>query len=75
MAAAFHWPERAKPARPKVGDMRVVVRFLLLPKKLGGEWRWLGFECIAQEFQRYRVQPPEMRAMDVVGWRDMAWDP
>lgn len=55
--------------------MRVVVRFLLLPKKLNNEWRWLGFECIAQEFQRYRVQRPGMRAMDVVGWRDVAWDP
>jgi hypothetical protein len=73
--AMFSWA--AQPARPraKVGDTRVVVRFLLLPKKLGGEWRWLGFECIAQEFQRYRVHPPEMRAMDVIGWRDVAWDP
>lgn len=43
--ALFSWPARP---RAKVGDTRVVVRFLLLPKKLDNEWRWLGFECIAQ---------------------------
>jgi hypothetical protein len=59
---------------PKVGDRRTIKRFLLLPKKLEGEWRWLGFERIKQEFQRYWAYPPEMRAMQVVGWRAVAWD-
>jgi hypothetical protein len=74
MSAIFRWKQRNPLPSPQVGDVRAVVRFLLLPKRLDGEWRWLGFECIAQEFKRYRVCPPEMRAMDVVGWRDVAWD-
>jgi hypothetical protein len=74
MGALFVWPESTPGKSPKVGDRRVVTRFLLWPKLLDGEWRWLGFVDIEQEFQRYRVQPPEMRAMDVVGWRSVAWD-
>lgn len=65
---AFRWSERSKLSGLEVGDMRVVVRFLLLPKKLGGEWRWLGFECIAQEFRRSRAQGGG-------GWCDVGWDP
>lgn len=75
MSALLRWPARPAKERPSVGQRRVVVRFLLLPKKLDGEWRWLGFECIAQEFQRYWAHPPDIRSMLVVGWRDIGWDP
>jgi len=34
------WTNRKK-QRPKEGDCRTVRRFLLLPKKIGDEWRWL----------------------------------
>jgi hypothetical protein len=73
MSAMFAWPERISRPSPKVGDRRTVNRLLVLPKKLQREWRWLGLEQIVQEFQRYRACPPEMKAMDVVGWRDICW--
>lgn len=34
---------------PKPGDRRVVTRFLFLPKKLKGQWRWLEIANIVQE--------------------------
>ncbi len=74
MGALFVWA-KAEPKPPaKVGDRRTVSVFLLWPKCLEGQWRWMGFERVVQEFQRYRVCPPDMQAMDVVGWRSVAWD-
>ena len=75
MSAIFRWQGRPSKDRPQVGQFRVVVRYLWLPKRLDGEWRWLGFECIAQQFQRYWSHPPEMPSMQVVGWRDVGWGP
>jgi hypothetical protein len=48
MTALFSW--KARPPKPKrqEGQSRVVRRLLLLPKKLGDEWRWLGVELIYQ---------------------------
>jgi hypothetical protein len=34
------WKE-SKHEGPNYGDRRKVTRFLLLPKELAGEWRWL----------------------------------
>lgn len=74
MTCLFQWPAKAKAAGPALGDRRVRTKLVILPKKLGNEWRWLGVEPVWQEFQRYRVCPPEMPAMDVVGWRDIGWE-
>lgn len=67
----LRWRGRERIA-PVIGDERVIRRFVLA-KCLGGEWRMLGVERIRQRFSRYRVAPPEMRAMDVVGWLSVAW--
>lgn len=39
----MRWKKKAAAwsTRPVAGDTRVVSKFLLLPKKLGDEWRWL----------------------------------
>lgn len=33
---------------PKEGDKRIIVKFLLLPKKINGESRWLEFTSFEQ---------------------------
>ena len=36
----MRWHENNKP-QPNSGDRRTVRRFLIFPKEMGGEWRWL----------------------------------
>lgn len=73
MGALFVWakPEPKPPA--KVGDRRTVSVFLLWPKCLEGQWRWLGFERVVQEYQSFWSYAPDIQPMDVVGWRAVAW--
>lgn len=36
----------------QLGDVRTVRRFLIIPKRLGDEWRWLEFAFIEQKFEK-----------------------
>ena len=36
--------------RHSINDSRVVKRFLLFPKCIGGEWRWLEVAYIKQKY-------------------------
>jgi hypothetical protein len=49
---------------PRVGDARVVTRFLLLPKGINNEWRWLE-----------RATWTERRCLSRTTdwWRPVAW--
>jgi hypothetical protein len=47
---------------PKFGDKRQRRGFLLLPKRIKGEWRWL----------RHAVWQQEYMAMGL-GWRNQIW--
>lgn len=55
-----------------VGDTRTVWKFLLVPRLIDGEWRWLEISGIRQEFQEFTAGVE--RSVDVVGWRDVSWD-
>jgi hypothetical protein len=48
MTALFSWKARPPKQKKELGQTRVVRKLLLMPKKLGGEWRWLGVEVIRQ---------------------------
>jgi len=37
---------KRKPPRHKVGEMKVVHRFVLFPRRLGDEWRWLEWAWV-----------------------------
>ena len=63
---------RSKPT-PNVGDCREVRKFLLFPKCLAGEWRWLGRERIVQHFREWTAMVPETRGVEVCGWVDVRW--
>ena len=43
--------KRKKKQQPKEGDTRIVDWFLLFPKCLDDEWRWLELTQIHQEYQ------------------------
>ena len=43
---------------PKYGDRRKVTRFLLLPKELAGEWRWLDGGQAIEGGRVHRLQLP-----------------
>ena len=55
---------------PKEGDKRIAERFLLFPKVLDDEWRWLEIAQIHQEYQpvRWMVDVPTLR-----DWVDLCW--
>ena len=47
-----------KSRQPDIGDVRTKRKFLIVPKCIGGEWRWLGRESVVQEYKRVpRVAP------------------
>jgi hypothetical protein len=53
---------------PELGDERTVTRFLLFPKCLGDEWRWLGREQIVQVYSEF-YGPGGY----VSGWYSVRW--
>ncbi len=72
--ALFSWTERKPWGGAQIGDRRVVARFLMLPKCLSGEWRWLGVERITQEHARWLSFNPSFSGpIRVRGWRNIAW--
>lgn len=74
MAALFRWPVRARWGGHEIGDARTVTKLLLLPKCLGNEWRWLGFERVIQRHETWKtVSPGSPCPFSVRGWRDKAW--
>ncbi len=64
-----------KPAH-KEGDTRIVRRFLLLPRKLKGEWRWMKWAHIWQVCRRvhhlYPDTPPECQGT-FLRWCNAEW--
>lgn len=44
------WKEGKRYVNPKTGELKTVRVFLLFPKKLNGEWRWLCFSTIDQVY-------------------------
>jgi hypothetical protein len=38
----------------KVGETRVKTRFLVIPKKINGKWRWLEVATWHDEYDGYR---------------------
>lgn len=38
-----------KPAKYKVGDIRIISKYLIIPVRIGNETRWLETACIKQE--------------------------
>lgn len=47
--------------KPTQGDMRIIKRFLLLPKTIKSEARWLEFAYIRQYYHSYN------------GWMNETW--
>jgi hypothetical protein len=68
----MRWKERTP---PEIGDRRTVLRFLLLPKCICGEWRWLEFARIEQERGTRKALVPggSCADIDVWVWWDVAW--
>lgn len=70
---SIRWEARKAWGGAEIGDTRVRRKFLLLPKRLGDEWRWLGVESIVQEHSRWGTVDPTLGVITVRGWRDVAW--
>lgn len=69
---SIRWKVRRKPT-PAVGDIRYVRKFLLFPKCIANEWRWLGREWIAQQYRESEKYALGLGPCQVVGWDDVRW--
>ena len=49
----------------KSGDKRIIKKFLFIPKMLEGQWRWLCFARIEQQYHEI--------VNDVRYWSDVKW--
>jgi len=66
----MRWKKRKKEQQPREGDRRIAEQFLLFPKYLDDEWRWLELTQIHQEYQ------PVYWVVDIAtiwGWEDLHW--
>lgn len=52
----------------KIGRVRIKERFLLLPKCIDGEWRWLEKACYKQMYTGR-----DINGELVFGWEDVSW--
>ena len=56
----------------EIGDERIITKFLLRPRKIGSEVRWLETANIKQRVCTWTAAD-EMGTMTVYGWRDIEW--
>lgn len=65
---------KMKPA-PEEFDNREVTKFLLFPKCLDGEYRWLGRERIVQVYRSVRCLSPSSApfGFEIEKWVDVRW--
>jgi hypothetical protein len=54
---------------------RTVSRFLVLPKRLNGRWKWMKRARIVQAFVEVWKMPPEQLCYLSMEWRDVDWAP
>ena len=60
--------------QPKVGDSRIVNRFLFFPKTIGDEKRWLERTDIMQEYKEiYREIQDDFGCFHVYPYPDYKW--
>lgn len=57
--------------KPKIGDTRFITRFLIVPRCIQGEWRWLETVYIEQKLMQIKQSIYELRP--VIGWVDKRW--
>lgn len=69
----MRWTKRPAKPSPKPGDARVVRRFLLLPRCVSGEYRWLEWAQVKQEAFMGWAFVPDIPSHEVLKWRDVAW--
>lgn len=68
----MRWFEKEKFGNINVGDIRTVTKFLILPKCIGNEWRWLE----TASYQQMCVMEINHASMDYgmhKEWSDIAW--
>jgi hypothetical protein len=72
--------EKKKPHENKLGDRRIITRFLVFPKTLwsdkaeGLEKRWLEFAKIAQEYKQLLIDDdPILIPYAIRTWVDKKW--
>lgn len=68
----MRWEKRAA-TRPQAGERREVLRFLLIPREICGQWRWLEFAKIRQERYLGWSSMPEGPVYRSWKWRDVEW--
>lgn len=55
---------------PDLGDKRIISKFIWWPKKLSGQWRWLEYTKVVQQYQQ--ILGPY--ATHHQGWVDIHWE-
>lgn len=58
--------------KPKIGEMRVVKKFLLFPKRIDNECRWLEFVEYIQVYNNYDPKMPRI-IYNSNHWFDKKW--
>jgi hypothetical protein len=56
--------------KPRVGEKRIIKKFLFLPKTIKGETRWLEWVTIEQQ---YLDSPGDIIIIDCPVWIDIDW--
>lgn len=66
----YKFPKRKIKTLPKAGDVRKRNKFLIFPKYINREVRWL---CLASYVERYEIIRYGMYC-DLYGWKGVSWE-
>lgn len=73
MGAFLRWSAKPDAVQPQIGDRRTVTAWLFLPRKVAGQWRWLGREQIIEECMVVPCSIPAPPGIRCMGWRPVEW--
>ena len=69
----MRWKARKARPGPQEGDTRTIRKFLLCPRRLGGEWRWFEWATVRQCLRRVHTYAPDGISSTRLTWCDVAW--
>lgn len=67
----MRWNKRPPKIYPERGTKRTVKKFIWFPKCLNGQWRWLDYCGVIQEYAPYVTSIEQDEPFRV--WDDIAW--
>ena len=69
----MRWKKASQPKNHELGDIKIIWKFLLIPRCLNHEWRWLEYAYIKCKYSRYKKYSYPGTYNIKKGWLAFKW--